>query len=197
MKFKIFSTEINVSFFFMAVLTLALIIDKTGFILPVFLATAFHEVGHLAAMFVLHCQPKKINLIPGSIQIVRGFGVKTQGEFFILLSGPLSNLLFAALAFVLYYFLRLPYLISFSAVNLLIFAFNMLPVRGLDGGSILYLTLSKILSNSKCEVIVDILSLLCGVLAVFLGVSGILMGKINLSLAVLGLYVIIGVIIKM
>ncbi|MBQ8304125.1 MAG: hypothetical protein IJX79_04195 [Clostridia bacterium] len=197
MKFKIFSTEINVSFFFMAVLTLALIIDKTGFILPVFLATAFHEVGHLAAMFVLHCQPKKINLIPGSIQIVSGFGVKTQGEFFILLSGPLSNLLFAALAFVLYYFLRLPYLISFSAVNLLIFAFNMLPVRGLDGGSILYLTLSKILSNSKCEVIVDILSLLCGVLAVFLGVSGILMGKINLSLAVLGLYVIIGVIIKM
>lgn len=197
MKFKIFSTEINVSFFFMAVLTLALIIDKTGFILPVFLATAFHEVGHLAAMFVLHCQPKKINLIPGSIQIVRGFGVKTQGEFFILLSGPLSNLVFAALAFVLYYFLRLPYLISFSAVNLLIFAFNMLPVRGLDGGSILYLTLSKILSNSKCEVILDILSLLCGVLAVFLGVSGILMGKINLSLAVLGLYVIIGVIIKM
>lgn len=197
MKFKIFSTEINVSFFFMAVLTLALIIDKTGFILPVFLATALHEAGHLAAMFVLHCQPKIINLIPGSIQIVRGFGVRAQGEFFILLSGPLSNLLFAAIAFMLYYFLKAPFFISFSAVNLLIFAFNLLPVRGLDGGSILYLTLSKIVSSSKCEVILDILSLLCGALAVFLGVSGILMGKINLSLAVLGLYVIMGVIIKM
>ena len=197
MKFKIFSTEINVSFLFMAVLTLALIIDKTGFILPVFLATVFHEAGHLAAMFVLHCQPKKINLIPGSIQIVRGFGVRAQGEFFILLSGPLSNLLFAAISFLFYYFLKVSFFISFSAVNLLIFAFNLLPVRGLDGGSILYLTLSKIASSSKCEVILDILSLLCGVFAVFFGVSGVLMGKINLSLAVLGLYVIIGVIIKM
>ncbi len=197
MKFKIFSTEINVSFFFMAVLTLALIIDKTGFVLPVFSATALHEAGHLAAMFVLRCQPKKINLIPGSIQIVRGFGVKKEGELFILLSGPLSNLFFAAIAFILYYFLRVSYLISFSAINLLIFAFNLLPVRGLDGGSILYLTVSKIVSASKCEVILDILSLLCGVFAVFLGVSGILMGKINLSLAVLGLYVIMGVIIKM
>lgn len=197
MKFKIFSTEINVSFFFMAILTLALIIDKTGFILPVFLATALHEVGHLAAMFVLKCQPKKINLIPGSIQIIRDFGVKAQGEIFILLSGPLSNLLFAAFSFMLYYFLKMPFFINFSVVNLLIFAFNLFPVRGLDGGSILYLALSKILSGSKCEVILDILSLFCGALAVFLGVSGILMGKINLSLAVLGLYVIMGVIIKM
>ena len=96
-----------------------------------------------------------------------------------------------------YYFLKVPFFISFSAVNLLIFAFNLLPVRGLDGGSILYLTLSKIASSSKCEVILDILSLLCGVFAVFFGVSGVLMGKINLSLSVLGLYVIIGVIIKM
>ena len=148
-------------------------------------------------MFVLHCQPKKINLIPGSIQIVRGFGVKKEGELFILLSGPLSNLLFAAFAFMLYYFLKVPFFISFSAINLLIFAFNLLPVRGLDGGSIIYLMLTKVVSASKCEVILDILSLLCGALAVFLGVSGILMGKINLSLAVLGLYVIMGVIIKM
>ncbi len=197
MKFKIFSTEINISFFFMAFLTLILIVDKTGFVLPVFLATALHEAGHLAAMCVFDCQPKKINLIPGSIQIVSAFKVKPQGELFILLSGPLANLLFAAVFFALYYFFNFVPFVSFSAVNLLIFAFNLLPVRGLDGGSILYLLLAKIAHNSKCEVILDIISLLCGVIAVFLGVSGILTGKINLSLAILGLYIIIGVIIKL
>ena len=197
MRFKIFSTEINISFFFMAFLTLILIVDKTGFVLPVFLATALHEAGHLAAMCVFGCQPKKINLIPGSIQIVSDFKIRVQGEIFILLSGPLANLLFAAVFFALYYFLGFISLLSFSAVNLLIFAFNLLPVRGLDGGSILYLSLAKIVQNSKCEVILDIISLLCGAVAVFLGVSGALMGKINLSLAILGLYIIIGIIIKL
>ncbi len=197
MKIKLFSVKINISFIFMAFLTLMLIIDKTGFILPVFLATAVHEAGHLAAMVVFGCQPKKINLIPGSIQIVRDIGAKRETELLILISGPLSNLLFAALFFLLYYFFGFTFAISFSAVNVLIFAFNLLPVRGLDGGSILYELLSKITHSAKCEIILDVVSLLVGILAVFLGVSGIMMGKINLSLAVLGLYVITCVIIKM
>ena len=197
MKFKILSVEVNVSFFFFAFLTLMLIIDKTGFVLPVFLATVIHEAGHLAAMYVLKCQPKKISLIPGSIQIVRSFCVKRQGEIFILFSGPLANLTLTALSFLFYYFTEFDFFFTLSAVNLLVFAFNLLPLRGLDGGSILYIVLEKIFQNAKSEIIIDIISLACGVLAVFMGVSGIMSGKINLSLAILGLYLIVGVIIKL
>lgn len=197
MKFKIFSVEINVSFFFFALLTVMLIVDKTGFVLPVFLATAFHELGHLGAMWVLKCHPKKINLIPGSIQIVRGFCARRQGEILILASGPLVNLTLSALSFFTYFLMQVNPLLTFSAINLLVFAFNMLPVKGLDGGSILLILLQKIFYGTKSEIILDAVSLFFGVLAIFMGVSGIMSGKINLSLAILGLYIIVGVIAKL
>lgn len=197
MKFKIFSVEINVSFFFFAFLTIMLIIDKTGFVLPVFLSTAIHEAGHLLAMLVFKCHPKKINLIPGSIQIVRGFCVKRQGEIFILISGPLANLTFSAVSFLFFYFTGLNWLLTFSAINILVFAFNLLPLKGLDGGGILRVFLQKIVYGAKTEIILDVVSILCGTLAVFLGVSGIMAGKTNLSLAILGLYIIASVIVKL
>ena len=38
-----------------------------------------HEIGHLFAMWLFECSPKKINLVPQSIEIVRGFSNKPYG----------------------------------------------------------------------------------------------------------------------
>ena len=74
MRFKLFGTEFYISFLFAAVITAMLAFDRTGFILPLFFAVLVHELGHLTAMWVLDCAPKRIRLIPAAVEITAKFG---------------------------------------------------------------------------------------------------------------------------
>ena len=94
MKFKLFGTEIYVSFSFFGLLTIMLYFDKTGLIMPSFLAVFLHELGHLFMMWKLGVAPKKIRLIPASVQIVNSHISGYENDDRIALSGPLTNLVF-------------------------------------------------------------------------------------------------------
>lgn len=43
--------------------------DRTGYILPLLFAVLMHEGGHLAAMWILDCAPKRVRLVPASVEI--------------------------------------------------------------------------------------------------------------------------------
>ena len=69
MRIKIFGIYIQITFWFTAFLSAMLLIDKTGYILPIFCAILSHELGHLITMKVLKCAPKEIILKPASFAI--------------------------------------------------------------------------------------------------------------------------------
>ncbi len=92
MKFKLFSTEIYISFLFAAVVVFMLATDRTGLVIPTMFAIFIHESGHLLAMWVSDCAPQSIRLIPASVQIVRSFPTKAGAEAAILICGPAANL---------------------------------------------------------------------------------------------------------
>ena len=62
LKFRLFGTEVYISFLFMAVITIMLATDRTGLILPSLFAIIMHEAGHLFAMWLLECAPKQHDL---------------------------------------------------------------------------------------------------------------------------------------
>lgn len=149
MRFKLFGTKFQVTFLFAAVIAILLITDRTGLILPTVLAAAIHETGHLFAMWAAGCQPKAVKLTPAAVKIVRGYPDKQHGELAIALCGPAANL-------TVYITMRLWYagcggkwILSFALINLLLGAFNMLPVAGLDGGTVLRLFLEKRIAPEK------------------------------------------------
>ncbi len=92
MRFRLFGTEIYVSFLFCAVIAFMLATDRTGLCIPTIFAIFIHETGHLFAMWVCECQPKSIMLVPASVKITRAFPKVKNGEIIIALSGPLSNI---------------------------------------------------------------------------------------------------------
>ena len=93
MRFKLLGTEFYISFLFAAVITAMIAFDRTGYILPLLFAVLMHEGGHLAAMWILDCAPKRVRLVPASVEITAKMTVSHKNEIAVALCGPLVNII--------------------------------------------------------------------------------------------------------
>lgn len=196
MKFKIFTTEIYISFLFAAVIAFMLATDRTGLIIPIFLAVTVHELGHLCAMWLNGCAPKKINLVPATVQIVRSFSSKSSAEYIILLCGPSANLVLFLAFYINYLCYGNEDILILGLLNLIIALFNLLPVRGLDGGSLLMLFISKYKGRDYADRVLRIITGAIAFIILLFALTLIFIGKINISLFIIAVYLFICSIIK-
>lgn len=197
MRFKLFGTRIYVSFLFAAAVALMLAVDRTGLVVPTLFAVFIHESGHLFAMWACGSAPKSIRLIPASVQIVRGFSPRPGGEVAIALCGPLTNLVLFFTLLLNYYAFHHETVLNFALLNLIFGLFNLLPVRGLDGGTLLTALLCRRLELYRAERIVRLLTAVFAVGFCVTGVIGALNGRFNLSVFILALYFFITALLKM
>lgn len=197
MRFKLFGTEIYISFLFAAVITVMLATDRTGLIVPALFAVIMHEIGHLFAMWVLECNPKRIKLIPASVQITSSFSRRYKNDVIIAVCGPAVNfVLFLALYFN-YLAFKNETTLYYALLNLIIGLFNSLPVYGLDGGSVLFSLLAKKTDLNKATLVLKLVTLVIALAVLITAVIMTVNGKINLSLYIIGVYLIIMSIMKM
>lgn len=197
MKFRLFGTEIYISFLFAAVITVMLATDKTGLIIPALFAVIMHEIGHLFAMWVLECAPKRIKLIPASVQITSNFSGRYKNDIIVAVCGPAVNFVLFLTLYFNYLAFKNQLVLYCALLNLIIGLFNSLPVAGLDGGTVLYSVISKKSNPNKAAVIVKIITLVIAFLIIVSAVVLTLKGKLNLSLYIVGIYLILMSIIKM
>lgn len=124
---------------FLPLIILILISENNGILLPV-MAALIHEAGHLLCAAIMKTDISSMSFSLG------GATIKTDGEEFdgikkavVLLGGSGANLLMMCIALVF----KLGE--GFAMSNAIIGAFNLLPVKGLDGGSALELVLDMLL----------------------------------------------------
>ncbi len=196
MKFKILGTNVYISFLFTAVITVMLATDRTGMILPTLFAVMIHELGHLLAMWALDCAPKQVKLIPASIQITSEFSKRYRNDIIIALCGPLVNLVIFLALYTNHLVFKNEITLCYALLNLIVFCFNILPVSGLDGGTILFSTLAKKGDYNKAKIAVNIITLSVAVAGLILAVTLTIRGKINISLYIIVIYLIITVFMK-
>ena len=133
LNFKIFGTEIHISFYFLFMLTFLVLIDRTGLICPSFLCVTIHELGHIIALKVLKIKHTKIEFFISTVRITGNIYSSNLKSILLALGGPIAN------------FLMTPFIISeskpilyFGLCNLSIGLFNLIPAKNLDGGDALY-----------------------------------------------------------
>lgn len=197
MKFKLFGTEIYVSFLFAAVISVMLATDRTGMALPSIFAVFMHEMGHLFCMWVLDTAPKSVKLIPASVQITQSFSGSYKKDMTVALMGPAVN-------FILFFTLYFNYLafgnrltLYYALINLIIGSFNMLPVKGLDGGTVLFCLLVKKFDYNRSQLIVKLTTFFVGLIALIIAVTLTIRGKINISLYIIAIYLFVMSIMKL
>ncbi len=191
MKIKVLGTEIYISFLFAALIAFLLATDRTGLIIPTLFASAIHEGGHLFAMWICQCQPKAIRLIPTSMQIIRGFSSRPKSEITIALLGPAANLAVFLCLLLNFFLFESEGVLIFALLNLILAVFNLLPVSGLDGGTVLKNILARKTDLYTAERKVKIITLILAALILFAGVYMLLSGKFNISVFIMAVYLFI------
>ena len=196
MKFKLFGTEIYVSFLFVAIISLMLAFDKTGLALPTLIAVAAHELGHLCVMWMLESTPKSIRLIPASVQITRDFSYSYKNDILIALSGPAVNMLLFVVFYINYLTFGNSGVFYYAMINLIVCFFNLLPVTGLDGGTVLFSLIAKRGDVNRAMLTLRIITLILASATLFLAITLTLRGKLNISVYIVAIYLFMSQILK-
>ena len=136
MTFRIHNTVLTLRFGFFAVLAVLLTLDGGVHVLPALLAVAVHETGHILAAKLCGMQIKSVTF--GALGIHMA-GRRQASAIFVAPSCRLRGRLQIYLASCCFCRCR-----AYSAVQLTLFAFHVLPAVPLDGGTALYCLLRGI-----------------------------------------------------
>ena len=161
MKFTVLKTKIFVSPLFFAVLTLILLLDKTGVSCLALLFSLLHELGHFLALICEKIHPKNIDVTLFGIHISLPESMSTAEKVPVLMAGFLVNFLLAAIFFAL----RKP---IFGCINLIIGIFTALPISATDGGSILKAILEEFVPQKNEKIFKTVSFSFLAVVSVFI-----------------------------
>lgn len=190
MTFRIFNVNVEISVPFTVILAFLLINDKTGLMSASLVAVLLHEIGHLAVMVLYRCQPQSIKLSSAGILICGSAFCTSCENILISLSGPVSNLLFTLIFYLFSKIFCSTLFLYFAAVQFIVGIVNLLPIKGLDGGAILYAVLSKF-SRINADLICNLVSIFLAFFVLAAGVGLAIKNVSNPTLLLLGIYLIV------
>lgn len=154
-SFTIHNCRISIGFLFLAVFTAFLLCDASNTAVFWIFAAAVHEAGHILVMHAFGAAPVEMKFTPFGIDIVKppllssGYG----RDALISFAGPWANL---ACVMLLYIFRKSH--VAFLFANLVLAAFNLLPIEPLDGGQALYSLLCAKYCSDQALKIVSVVS---------------------------------------
>lgn len=172
--------ELSFQYLYFALLTVVLIIDKTGGIFCCFLASFFHEIGHLIAIILLKQKVNRVEFSLFDVKICSSYKVSFSKELVIVLSGVTFNLIL----FIFFYRI-IP---MFALANLFIGLFNALPVSTLDGGQAINILLSRYFSQRVTEIVINIVTISFSIPIFTMGIIILFNTGYNFSFLLLGVY---------
>ncbi len=155
---------------FLLLLALLLLTEErlTG---PFLMACAVHEAGHLLMLYALGGRAERIRctVCGAEISVAALPGISYPAEMLSVLAGPMAGLILSLAA------AKLGFCVT-AGVSLVLTVFNLLPLRGQDGGRLLYLLLawrgSPVTARQVAAVIsrsVSLLFLLLGLWVLYRG----------------------------
>lgn len=175
--FNLGGVRLRISFGFLAVLSLMLILDSAGNIVLSLGAIALHELAHIAALYLVGGGLDGLTLMLCEFRILsRDHGMSNLQQLVVAAAGPAINLL-AGLVLI-------PFYRNFALVNMAMGIFQLLPAATLDGDNILKF-LSVPLRWRR------LLSFLFCFLIGFCGFGILLLTKYNFSVLIISLYLLL------
>ena len=132
-----------------------------------------HEFGHLIMINLFNYDVSKIIIYPfgGLTTYDSKVNEKIYKELLICISGPLVQLLFMFVVYLLKKYIYLNTYNSFVSINILLFRYNLLPIFPLDGGRLLNLVLDYIFPYRVSMHLISIISLILNVVLIIYFIS--------------------------
>lgn len=195
-KLKIFNQNIELSFYFVAVCSVFLLLESKIFLIT-FIVSLLHECGHIIAILMSNINISKIKINAFSVDMVQNncHNLPYSKEIFIILSGPVLNIILCILSEFAYSILKIEFLKLFSIQNFIVGILNLLPISSLDGGRILLILLEKQFDEYTSYRMSCIVSVIFIIPIFLLGFCAVLR-NFNFSILILAIYLSSFIIIR-
>ncbi len=198
MQFKFGDTRIIISFTFFALIIILISLNKTEFLYSTIIFAILHEIGHLLALkhFKISIEEFKVSLFGGNIKILNNNKIQYYQNAIISFCGPLVNLFFFILFYLLNKFLKNKFTNEIFVVNLVLATFNLLPFYNFDGGKILGSILMNFLQEKTVNYIITITSFIILIPFTYLAVYIFMLDSKNFYLLVSAVLMLLTIIFK-
>ena len=198
MNFIFRGCKMNLGVPFLAFITGALILDKSGNMIWCLLATTVHEIGHIVCILSQKNELHEIKFCLMDIKILDKSNISRsyKDDIILMAAGPLANFLFALVFGFVNLFFHKEHILIFVVENLFLGFFNLLPIDFLDGGKILFSILSLKFKEKKAESILNYVSVITLFPMSAIGFYILLKSKYNFSLLLIAVYLIVRIIFK-
>lgn len=198
MQFKFGNTRIIISFTFFALIIILISLNKTEFLYSTIIFAILHEIGHLLALkyFKILIEEFKVSLFGGNIKILNNNKIQYYQNAIISFCGPLVNLFFFVLFYLLNIFLKNKFINEIYVINLVLAAFNLLPFYNFDGGKILASILMNFLQEKTVNYIITITSFIILIPFTYLAVYIFMLDSKNFYLLVSAVLMLLTIIFK-
>ena len=193
MTFKICGIKFEITFLFVAFLTYIVSLKAPANVLVTVVSSLFHELGHLSLMILVGNKPKKVKFELVGMNIIRqeNFKVSAKREVAISLGGPIMNFVLVIISCTFLCFYESYLVMTCACINLILMTFNLLPIKSLDGGTILYFLLSQHFESSTCRRILKIISILFITIIYLWAVYVFVVSGYNFSLIIIAIFLTI------
>lgn len=193
MTFRLCGIQFHITFLFVAFLAFIISLKAPANVFITVISSVFHEIGHLSIMMISGCKPKIVKFEMIGMNIIRQEDLKinTKSEIAISLGGPIMNCLVLVISCVILCFYDSQLIMTCACINLILMIFNLLPIKSLDGGAVLYFILSRFFENSLCSKILNITSILFISIMYLWAVYVLVITKYNFSLIIIAIFLTI------
>ncbi len=191
MKFRLFGCEIYIGFLFAAAFSALLILDRSHMAVYTLAGIAVHELGHIFAMVALGQPPAAVTLKLGAIEIKKPPADTLVSEAVILAAGAAANLAAALVISIIgRFFFYHDKLLYIALAQIALAAVNLLPVRGLDGGSLFSIFLCAFFDKKAADIISTTFSVLIIAIILMIGTVLTINKTANPSILLFAVYLI-------
>ena len=162
----------RVSASFWLLMLAAAIISPAQVVMSVLLAAMLHECGHFAMLRLFHVPVEGLRLTAlGAVLYAKGARRLSYGrELLVTLAGPAANLLCALLAALLARNTQQGLFYVFAGANVILCAYNLLPIQPLDGGRALYLAAAFFFGPMVGDAVAAVIGTACALSLLVLGI---------------------------
>ncbi len=193
MVFNLKGIKVEITFIFVAFISFVISLEVPSNVVITILSSMLHEIGHLITMISLDNKPLKVRFEMTGINIIRNqeTAISVKNEIFISFGGPIINAFITFICCIIFAFYNSEWVLTFACINLIIMIFNLLPIKKLDGGRILYYLLSIKFDFMACSKILKITSL-CFIFVIFVwGIYVFIVSHFNFSLIIIAIFLLI------
>ena len=193
MSFNLFGIKIEITFLFVALLSFVISLKAPSNVIMTILSSMLHEIGHLVMMLILKNNPAKVRFELTGINIIRNqeIGISTKNEIWISLGGPFVNFIIVIICCAILCVYDNDLILTFACINLILMIFNLLPIKKLDGGNVLYRLLSRNYDLNFSYLVLKVTSIIFISLIFMWGVYIFIVSKYNISLIIIAIFLVI------